>query len=216
MNITPPPAGPGHDAAAARIAALRARGAERIDPLRFHFIEALARRTAATGGAARPLLDTRLAQALDDYAARCIAAPAPAEARPAAPSPLTELLAHIAQQNRSSFSLQGADGAAAPDELKAVACFRDTWAKLRLERQLHEVLADEPENAGPLNSHLLVLRALRQMHQTSSAYLKRFMDYADALLWLEQADGGAKPAPRNIVLGERDKKRKPTRGKAGD
>ena len=30
---------------------------------------------------------------------------------------------------------------------------------------------------------------------------------------LEQADGGAKPAPRNVVLGERDKKRKPTRGK---
>ena len=77
----------------------------------------------------------------------------------------------------------------------------------------NEVLADEPENAGPLNSHLLVLRALRQMHQTSPAYLKRFMDYADTLLWLEQADGGAKPAPRNVVLGERDKKRKPTRGK---
>lgn len=39
---------------AERIAALRARGAERLDPLRFHFIEALARRTAATGGPARP------------------------------------------------------------------------------------------------------------------------------------------------------------------
>jgi hypothetical protein len=37
--------------------------------------------------------------------------------------------------------------------------------------------------------------------------------YADALLWLEQADGGARPAPKNIVLGERDKKRKPARGK---
>ncbi len=46
-----------------------------------------------------------------------------------------------------------------------------------------------------------------------AAYLKRFMDYANTLLWLEQADGGAKPAPRNVVLGERDKKRKPTRGK---
>lgn len=199
---------------AERIAALRARGAERLDPLRFHFIEALARRTAATGGPARSLLENRLARALDDCTARCAAAPPPTAARPAAPGPLAELLDHLARENRSGFGPAVADGAiTAPDELKAVACFRDTWDTLRLERQLHEVLADEPENAGPLNSHLLVLRALRQMHQTSPAYLKRFMDYADTLLWLEQADGGAKPAPRNVVLGERDKKRKPTRGK---
>ena len=59
------------------------------------------------------------------------------------------------------------------------------------------------------------LRALRLMRDISPAYLKHFMDYADALLWLEQADGGARPAPKNIVLGERDKKRKPARGKAG-
>ena len=69
---------------AERIAALRARGAERLDPLRFHFIEALARRTAATGGPARSLLENRLARALDDCTARCAAAPPPTAARPAA------------------------------------------------------------------------------------------------------------------------------------
>ena len=102
---------------------------------------------------------------------------------------------------------------AAPAELKALSCFRDTWSKLRVDQQFHQALADEPENAGPLNSHFLVLRALRLMRDISPAYLKHFMDYADALLWLEQADGGAKPPPKNIVLGERDKKRKPARGK---
>ena len=223
----PPPAGPGaidspgdslDDSPAARaIAALRAQGAGLRDPVRFHFIEALARRTAATRGTARALLEGRLARAIDDYAARCEGVPGRADApgdAPAAASPLAELLDHLARENRSGFGPAVADGAiTAPDELKAVACFRDTWDTLRLERQLHEVLADEPENAGPLNSHLLVLRALRQMHQTSPAYLKRFMDYADTLLWLEQADGGAKPAPKNIVLGERDKKRKTARGK---
>ena len=176
---------------AERIAALRARGAERLDPLRFHFIEALARRTAATGGPARSLLENRLARALDDCTARCAAAPPPAAARPAAPGPLAELLDHLARENRSGFGPAVADGAiTAPDELKAVACFRDTWDTLRLERQLHEVLADEPENAGPLNSHFLVLQALIRMRDIAPQYLEGFIAHVDALFWLERADPG--------------------------
>ena len=220
MNASPPPAGQGavDSPAAQALAALRARGAERLDPLRFHFIEALARRTAATCGTARALLEGRLARAIDDYAARCESLPGAActpGPTPAAPSPLAGLLAHIAGQNRSAFASPQAAGPAAPDELKALACFRDTWSKLRVDQQFHQALADEPENAGPLNSHFLVLRALRRMRDLSPAYLQHFMAYADALLWLEQADGGARPAPKNIVLGERDKKRKAARGKTG-
>ena len=222
MSASPQPAGPGpHDSPAAQaLAALRARGAERLDPLRFHFIEALARRTAATRGTARALLEGRLARAIDAYAARHeggpgAAAHSPEADAPPAPSPLAGLLAHIAGQNRSAFAGPQSDSPAAPAELKALACFRDTWSKLRVDQQFHQALADEPENAGPLNSHFLVLRALRRMRDISPAYLQHFMAYADALLWLEQADGGAKPAPKNIVLGERDKKRKPARGKGG-
>lgn len=236
MSAMPPPAGPGaidspgdghgDSPAAQALAALRARGAGQRDPVRFHFIEALARRTAATRGTARALLEGRLARAIDDYAARCEGVPGTASApavqshepgEPPALSPLAELLAHIAGQNRSVFAAPEPDAThpAAPAELKALSCFRDTWSKLRVDQQFHQALADEPENAGPLNSHFLVLRALRLMRDISPAYLKHFMDYADALLWLEQADGGAKPPPKNIVLGERDKKRKPARGKAG-
>ncbi|MCK6387417.1 MAG: DUF2894 domain-containing protein, partial [Zoogloea sp.] len=174
------------------------------------------RRTAATRGTARALLEGRLARAIDDYATRCEGMPTTASApgdEPAAPSPLAGLLAHIAGQNRSAFAGPQSDSPAAPAELKALACFRDTWSKLRVDQQFHQALADEPENAGPLNSHFLVLRALRRMRDISPAYLQHFMAYADALLWLEQADGGAKPAPKNIVLGERDKKRKTARGK---
>lgn len=222
MSASPPPAGPGpaDSPSGQALAALRARGAERLDPLRFHFLEALARRTAATRGTARALLEGRLARAVDDYAARCANLPdtacAPGDEAPA-PGPLAELLAHIAGQNRSAFAGQLSDGSdpAAPTELKTLACFRDTWSKLRVDQQFHQALADEPENAGPLNSHFLVLRALRLMRDISPAYLQHFMAYADALLWLEQADGGARPAPKNIVLGERDKKRKPARGKGG-
>jgi hypothetical protein len=47
--------------------AWRERGADRLDPVRFHFIEALARRTAGHSGAARDILDRRLCQLLKTY-----------------------------------------------------------------------------------------------------------------------------------------------------
>ena len=52
------------------IDALRARGADRLDPVRFRFIEALARRSAAERGDTRRVLDARLATLLEEYTAR--------------------------------------------------------------------------------------------------------------------------------------------------
>lgn len=92
--------------------AWRERGADRLDPVRFRFIDALRRRAAAHGGDARRLLDTRLAALIDAYAANlrraesngdaceCAGAPAPASSSssssstspaptPAAPSTTT-------------------------------------------------------------------------------------------------------------------------------
>lgn len=72
--------------------AWRERGADRLDPVRFRFIDALRRRAAAHGGDARRLLDARLATLIDAYAAdlrraesngdacECAGAPAPAPA----------------------------------------------------------------------------------------------------------------------------------------
>ncbi|KGV53782.1 DUF2894 domain-containing protein [Burkholderia pseudomallei] len=72
--------------------AWRERGADRLDPVRFRFIDALRRRAAAHGGDARRLLDARLAALIDAYAAdlrraesngdacECAGAPAPAPA----------------------------------------------------------------------------------------------------------------------------------------
>ncbi|KGD58249.1 hypothetical protein DP49_5071 [Burkholderia pseudomallei] len=72
--------------------AWRERGADRLDPVRFRFIDALRRRAAAHGGDARRLLDARLAALIDAYAAdlrraesngdacKCAGAPAPAPA----------------------------------------------------------------------------------------------------------------------------------------
>ena len=66
-----PPAGapPCRAAAGLRLDAWRERGADRMDPVRFRFMEALERRAAPHAGAARALLDQRLAALLDAYAA---------------------------------------------------------------------------------------------------------------------------------------------------
>ena len=111
-------------------------------------------------------------------------------------SPLADLAAYIAQHSSTDQ-----DGAAAnvgapvrpSAELKSLRYFRNTWAKLSVEQQLAQALAQGPENAGPLNSHLLVLRSLQLMRDISPDYLNRFMSYVDTLLWLEQADGGGMP-----------------------
>ena len=42
-----------------------------------------------------------------------------------------------------------------------------------------------------------------------------FMAYADALLWLDQADSSRSPAQKGAVRGERERKRKAGRGNAG-
>jgi len=54
----------------ARLAAMRAARADLADPVRWAFIEALARRTRAQQGAARRLLDQRLDRLVADFAAR--------------------------------------------------------------------------------------------------------------------------------------------------
>jgi hypothetical protein len=93
---------------AAMIDALRARNAERFDPVGFRFIEALARRASAYQDGARRELDRRLAKAVTEYRERfdraqheaeetsaCDATVSPAAAERL--SPLATLLAEIRQ-----------------------------------------------------------------------------------------------------------------------
>ena len=239
----------------ALIDALRARGAERFDPVGFRFIEALARRAAAQGHPARQLLDRRLAQALTEYGERfdrlqreardafargsaqfpeaadalrqhCDAGDfgalhrllAKLEAQ-AGSRPLAELLAHVgrqAPQDTTSGLAHASEAKVEPhSELKSVKVFRRTWSRLRVDQQLSDALAQAPENAGPLNSHSLVLRSLKLMRDISPEYLEQFTSYIDALLWLEQAGSGGSSTQKNAVRGERGGKRKPGRGIAG-
>lgn len=129
-------------------------------------------------------------------------------------SPLAELLVALNAQVPAPPGLAagGAGGAAseaagagrqAPrppsGELKALQAFRGSWTRLHAERHLHLARASVPDNAGPLNTQGLVLRALQAMQDLSPAVLDHFVVHVEALMWLEQASGGAFATPRDVL-----------------
>jgi hypothetical protein len=110
----------------------------------------------------------------------------------AQPGPLAELVRHI-EETRLRRIGTPADGGTAGAAHTAVEpadlrYFRSTWSRLRVERQLTQSQAQVPENAGPLHSDRLVLRALQTLRELSPAYLNRYMAYVDTLMGLEQAE----------------------------
>lgn len=119
---------------------------------------------------------------------------------PAASTPLSELNRYIQGRVREEGAQAGAGagagtGAASLAEMKSVRRFSEVWSRIAAEEQVSQALGRGPENAGPLNSHRLVLRSLALMRTLSPAYLQRFLAQADALLWLEQAN-------QKVALGE--------------
>lgn len=185
------------DQARATLEAWRASGADRLDPVRFAFIDALQRRAAGHTGQARRLLDERLSALLAAYADGLPQAADTLASRdtPASDStvrsdtgrPLAGLLDAIAACGAAQRS---------PDypELALLDYFRETWAALSAEQQLRQSLDHVPANAGPLNSSSLVHRSLALMREVSPGYLRHFLSYVDALAWLGQLGGdGAVP-----------------------
>ncbi|MEX3942865.1 DUF2894 domain-containing protein [Paraburkholderia sp. BR10937] len=187
--------------ARALLDAWRARGADQLDPVRFHFIEALERRAAAHAGEARRLIDARLAQLLDAFAddlAREASKITHGLGDDTARSELGRLVDSLGRAEPAQPSTRVRHE---PDP-ELVEYFRQTWSRVRSEKQLRQSLDQVPRNAGPLNSSSLVHRALSLMREVSPGYLQQFLAYADALSWLEQlnaSEGVAAPvkeAPR--------------------
>ena len=189
----------------ATLDALRARGDHRIDPVRFSFIEVLARRALLQQGAARRILDDRLAQLLSAYsedverarlardaaqatsdvAGELPGLPGATGANSAVRSALAELAGRLAPR------ANGDDGAIEGSMPRTLKYFRSTWSKLSAERHLSQSHATVPDNPGPLNSHHLVHQALKSMRDLSPGYLSHFMSHVDALLWLDDANAVA-------------------------
>ena len=122
-------------------------------------------------------------------------------------SPLAELNAHIEQASAAARAGLPAGGGDWPD-LRSAQRFRETWERLGAEEAVVKATHRAPENAGPLNSHMLVLRTLGLMRELSPHYLRRFLSHTETLLWLEQAQGQLKaPAGKGkAVKAARQKK----------
>ncbi|WP_313370648.1 DUF2894 domain-containing protein [Achromobacter animicus] len=181
--------------------AWRASGADRVNPLRFHLIDALDRRAGAYDGAVRQRLDERLAGLIAAYEGELIgaedaAADADAEADAEAPQdavsggPLAELIANLgSDDSRDPLGLR-----AAYPELPLLDEFRALWSRFSADRQVRQSQERVHKNAGPLNSNQLVHRALTLMREMSPGYLQQFLSYTDALMWMEQMTAAAAPA----------------------
>ena len=169
----------------------RASGADRADPLRFHLIDALARRAAAYDGPARERLDGRLADLIQAYESALTDAGAAAKSR------RSDVRAANAQADRACAERFDPLGLrAAYPELPLLDEFQTLWSRFSADRQVRQSQEQVHKNAGPLNSNQLVHRALSLMREMSPGYLQQFLSYTDALMWMEQMTAAAAPAPK--------------------
>ena len=172
----------------AQLQAWRAQGLDRAAPARFDILQALAARVGTHEGEARRLLEARLADLMRAYAEGLARRPTPAAPAPARDSGLRALVAAL--QARHGDAPAPGPSPVAPSALTAA---REVWAQVRIDSQLRASLHDVPADAGPLNSGMLVHRALHLMRAASPGYLQHFIAYADTLSSLEQLQQAVAP-----------------------
>lgn len=73
------------------------------------------------------------------------------------------------------------------DELRSARRFMRAWDASRIQEEVEQAVTRKPVNAGPLNSHMLVLQSLGLMRGLSPDYLRRFLVHVESLQWLDQA-----------------------------
>ncbi|MET0312207.1 MAG: DUF2894 domain-containing protein [Burkholderiaceae bacterium] len=117
------------------------------------------------------------------------------------PSPLAQLNAHILQARARATEPPLPGETPDAEELASVRRFRRAWGSRRAVDQVEKAASRQPANAGPLNSHVLVLRTLTRMQELSPAYLRHFIEHVQGLQALERAlekvpRAAAKPAAR--------------------
>lgn len=195
---------------------LRNGGANQADPVRFRYLEALALRLQAKG-----LQHTRhwqkLEQAIADYRANYPLAAQPAQSTEATLcSPLSDLLDRLNQpldapatEPRSTFEQlvfgtteEGTEAAQAAlpvsmhQPLKAMAKVSAGREEQALLNRIRNAIEQVPKDAGPINAHRLVSRAMAEMQTLSPAYLNRLVSYTDTLMALERLGrkDGKKPS----------------------
>lgn len=161
----------------AQLRALRQEGAHQRDPVRFAYLESFAARLAESRRAPSQKHQKKLEQALADYQARAEAGDGENQDDPIAGtyrSPLAVLL----------HTLRG-DGDA-PRDLKALAPIREAQARQQMAARIQHAITHTPGDAGPLNAHRQVARALAALQDISPEYLEHLVTYLDDLMVLEK------------------------------
>lgn len=190
----------------ARLAALRMQGADHNAPVRFAYLEDLLLRARTRGGPVAERLLVRVAQGLEQFESGLGKRGAKEER-----VPVSQVLRGLQNQLQGEAPGEAATPpsnpilSGAPMTLKSVDVLRDTWVKLKQSQRVTEAICQPPENAGPLNSHHLVIRSLETLRNLSPAYLAHFMEYVDTVLLLQ-------PAP--VQESARARKSAEARGKA--
>ena len=179
---------------------LRDAGAAGVDAVGWHYIEVLAKRTQSQSGPAQTLLRDKLLQALQAFEVRLTehqavttSDPAPA----AVPSPMATLLQDMAPPLQDAPVRAAIDLFGTHRESPRVRQFRKQLRQINVQKRVSKAIARAPQNAGPINSHMLVLRALGLMRDISPDYLNRFMTHVDTLLCLQESDRLRQTATKN-------------------
>ena len=181
-----------------RLQALREAGAPARLPWRWHHAQALQARLATLP----PAVSAHLEAALERAVLACeneMAAPRPVAPVASQGQALLRTLNDTLNQRRERDVRDAALAGEAidPTELPSLRRFRASWSRIAAEDQVVQAMGRSPDNAGPLNSHALVLRSLALMRELSPDYLQRFMAQLDSLLWLE--DLAQRPASAKVV-----------------
>ena len=188
----------------ALLESLRVAGAARFDAVGWHYIEALAERSGGHSGPAQALLNEKLNKALVQFKRRLDAAPQPYSMALQAPSP-SPFAALLSDMSRHAPAVQGSLAAPAGPALKTTAWraespkvqqFKKQLSQISVQKQVRQAIAQAPQNAGPINSHMLVLRSLGLMRDASADYLSRFMAHVDTLMCLEETGKASAPAKK--------------------
>ena len=172
------------------------------------YATALAQRLAQQPARVQAVLQQRLAQRAAAAGARVSphteghqGGESPSMARQA--QAVAALTRHLEQRAQGSRDDVAGITPTRPAELKSARRFGEVWVRMDAQRQVAQAADRAPENAGPLNSHTLMLRTLTLMQTLSPDYLSAFMQRTQALLWLEEVvqqtalkDGRATRKPR--------------------
>lgn len=178
---------------------LQEAGAHKADAVGWYYVQTLAERIRRQPDSIQRLLEPRLCQALLALQARLNQRPLSENDRSASPSPMAALLQDMG--SAPCWHVQNAPPHL--HESPRVSQLRQQLLRISVQKQVSHAMARGPQNAGPINSHMLVLRALGLLREIAPDYLSRFMVHLDTLLCLEQGQTPTSAMPARTTRGRK-------------